>query len=58
MTRDPIVAEIHRIRAQIWEECGRDIDTFFERLKAAEAKHKDRLVSSIPRPQRPARPGR
>ena len=24
MPRDPILAELHRIRAEMWEECGRD----------------------------------
>jgi len=45
MTRDPIVKEIHRAREKIWKECGEDPKRFFERLKAAEAKHKDRLVA-------------
>lgn len=46
MTRDPIVEEIHRAREKIWKECGEDPRKFFARLKAAEAKHKDRIVSS------------
>jgi hypothetical protein len=45
MTRDPIVEGIHRAREKIWKECGGDPKRFFERLKAAEAKHKDRIVS-------------
>jgi len=49
MTRDPIVEEIHRAREKIWKECGEDGKKFFERLKAAEAKHKDRLVSPAKR---------
>jgi len=49
MTRDPIVEEIHRAREKIWKECGEDAKKFFERLKAAEAKHKDRLVSPAKR---------
>jgi hypothetical protein len=46
MTHDPIVEEIHRAREKIWKECGEDPKKFFKRLKAAEAKHMDRLVSS------------
>ena len=49
MTRDPIVEEIHRAREKIWKECGEDAEKFFDRLKAAEAKHKDRLVSPAKR---------
>ncbi len=45
MTRDPIVDEIHRSREKIWKECGEDAKKLFDRLRAAEAKHKDRLVS-------------
>ena len=44
MTRDPIVEEIHRAREKIWKECGEDPKKFFERLKAAEAKHRNRIV--------------
>jgi hypothetical protein len=49
MTRDPVVEEIHRARQRIWEECGEDADAFFRRLRAAEAKHRGRLVSGTRR---------
>ena len=49
MSRDPIVEEIHQIRRRIMEECGNDPQRYFARLKAAEAKDKDRLVSQPPR---------
>jgi len=45
MKRDPIVEEIHRAREKIWKECGEDPKKFFERLKAAEARHRNRVVS-------------
>ena len=45
MTRDPIIEEIHRAREKIWKECGEDPKKFFARLRAAETKHKDRIVS-------------
>jgi hypothetical protein len=48
MSRDPIVDEIHEIRKRIMEECGNDPRRYFERLKAAEAKDKDRLVTKPP----------
>jgi hypothetical protein len=48
MSHDPIVDEIHRIRKQIMDECGNDPRQYFARLKAAEAKHENRLVSRLP----------
>lgn len=48
MTRDPIVEEIHRAREKIWKECREDPKTFFARLRAAEARHKDRIASTRP----------
>ena len=42
---DEIVKEIHETRRRILKECGGDIDRLIERLKAAESKDKDRLVS-------------
>ncbi len=48
MRRDPIVEEIHRIRKKLWEECGRDLDRYFDMIEADEALDKDRLVSKIP----------
>jgi hypothetical protein len=58
MIRDPIVEEIHRIRKKMLEECGGDFDKLFERLKAAEANDKDRLVSGIRRRKKRATPAR
>jgi hypothetical protein len=49
VSHDPVVAEIQRAREKIWKECGEDIDRFFDWLKAAEEKHRDRLVSRLPR---------
>lgn len=42
---DKIVHEIHEVRRRIFEECGQDIDRYIERLRAGDAKHKDRVVS-------------
>ena len=52
MARDPIVEEIHRVRKKMLDDCGGDFDKLFERLKDAQGKHKDRLVSKIPRTKR------
>jgi hypothetical protein len=45
MMEDPIIDEIHEVRRRIFEECGGDLKRYFERLKAAEAMNKDRLVT-------------
>jgi len=43
--KDPIVEEIREVRRRIFAECGNDLKRLFERLKAAEAQDKDRLVT-------------
>ena len=45
MRDDPIITEIHRIRKEILNECNNDIEKYLERLKMAELRDKDRLVS-------------
>ena len=45
MQRDPIVEEVHRVRAQMWEECGGSLDRLVESLRASEARHLDRIIS-------------
>lgn len=42
---DPIVEEIHKIREKILEECDGDLDKYFDRLKAGNAKYGDRLIT-------------
>jgi len=42
---DEIVDEIHETRRRIFDECGGDIERLIERLKALDAKDKDRLVT-------------
>ena len=43
--KDPIVEEVREVRRRIFEECGNDLIRLIERLKAAEANHKERLVT-------------
>jgi hypothetical protein len=45
MREDPIVAEVHRIRAEIMAECDNDLKKYFEMLKAGEREHPERMVS-------------
>ncbi len=43
--RDPIVEEVHRIREQMWEDCGGSLDGLIEFLRASEREHPGRLIS-------------
>jgi hypothetical protein len=45
MCHDPIVEDVYRAREKILEQCNGDLTKWMERLKAAEAQHRDRLVS-------------
>ncbi len=45
MNRDPIVEEVHRVREQMWDECGGDMDRLIECLRAGEAQYRDRVIS-------------
>jgi hypothetical protein len=44
-----ILEEVWRIREQIAAECGYDVDRLFERIRALEARDKDRVVQPPPR---------
>ncbi len=56
---NPIVEELHRIRAQMWEECGGDLDRLIDFLRAGEAEHRDRIISKaeLDALRRRSRPG-
>jgi len=58
MWKDPIVEEIHAIRAQIADECNDDLQKIVARLRQKEQKHADRLVrkEDIVRPSMAASP--
>ena len=45
MNRDPIVDEVRQARQKILEDCGGDLENLLDRLKAAEAQDRDRVVS-------------
>ncbi len=45
MNHDPIVEEVHRIREQMWDECGGDLNRLIESLRASEVQHRDRIIS-------------
>ena len=52
MKHDPIVEEIHEVRRKLLRECEGDMDKLFDRLKADEAKDRDRVVSKVRRGKR------
>jgi hypothetical protein len=45
MNRDPIVEEIHRVREQMWDECGGTLEGLLNSLRATEAEHHERIIS-------------
>lgn len=45
-----VLEEVWRIRDQIAAECGYDANRLFERIRALEARDKDRVVKPPPRP--------
>lgn len=45
MNRDPIVADVRKARQKILEDCGGDLEKLLDRLKAAEAQDRSRVVS-------------
>lgn len=49
MHEDPIVAETRKLREEMMNEVGNDLDRLFDYLKLREAEHPDRLVSFEPR---------
>ena len=49
MYEDQIVAKTRKLREEMMNEVGNDLDKLFEYLKQREALHQDRLVSFPPR---------
>jgi len=47
MSRDPIVDEVRQTRLKILDDCGGDLEGLLNRLKAAEAQDRERMV--VPR---------
>ncbi len=56
MKEDEIVAEVRRVRAELFAECGGTLDGLYARLKKTEKKYARRLVSPPPRRPCPAAP--
>ena len=45
MRKDPIVEEVRKYRARIWDECGGDMNQLLLRLKKAQEQHHHRLFT-------------
>jgi len=44
MWEDPIVAETRKLRQEMMDEAGNDLDALFEYLQKEQEKYRDRLV--------------
>jgi hypothetical protein len=47
MINDPIVEEVRKVRHDLFEQCGCDLAHFMEFLRASQAQHGDRLITSL-----------
>ncbi len=50
---DEIVAEVRRVRARIFQECGGTLEALYARLKELEKKETRQVLSLAPRPPKP-----
>ena len=50
---DEIVAEVRRVRAKIFQECGGTLEGLYARLKELEKKETREVLSLVPRPPKP-----
>jgi hypothetical protein len=50
---DEIVAEVRRVRAKIFQECGGTLEGLYARLKELEKKETRQILSLAPRPPQP-----
>lgn len=53
---DPFVAEVHAVRAAIWDEVGHDLDRLYERVRAVEAAQRAAGRKFVPVPDHTRRP--
>lgn len=51
MTSDPIVEEVRKVRQELFEQCGCDLERFMEFIRKSQAKHGDRLITSLKKKQ-------
>jgi hypothetical protein len=46
---DEIIAEIHAVRKNIWEECDCDFQKLGERLMRLQGQHPERVADEVPK---------
>ena len=51
MTNDPIVEEVRKLRQELFERCGNDLDRFMEFIRTSQAQHGERLITSFKKKQ-------
>jgi hypothetical protein len=47
MTKDPIIAEIHRIREQLWEDCHGSAEEMAQRQVQIQEQNKGRVIDPV-----------
>jgi hypothetical protein len=47
MTKDPIIAEIHRIRERLWRECHGSVEEMAEKLRRSQEEHPSQLIDPV-----------
>jgi len=47
MVNDPIVEEVRKVRQELFEQCGCDLERFMEFIRQSQTKHGDRLITSL-----------
>ena len=47
MNDDPIVEEVRKIRQELFERCGNDLQRFMEFIRQAQLEHNERVVTSL-----------
>jgi len=53
MFEDPIVTEVRQTGQELEEQAEGDLHKFFQYLRNAQSKYKERLVSHVPHPPLP-----
>jgi hypothetical protein len=46
MINDPIVEEVRKVREELFEKCGNDLNRYMEFIRLAETKHAGRRITS------------
>ena len=47
MVDDPIVEEVRKVRQELFEQCGCDLERFMEFIRQSQANHGGRVITSL-----------